>query len=99
MLVPGEYAAPEGSERALFAVLEGRVASYRLQAEARSIARMPQSAAWATECCRWRRHRPEPPLGAPPRLKPEQRAVQVVRYAPMRTKNLHPVLPDQASTW
>lgn len=30
MLVPGEYAAPEGSERALFAVLEGRVEAVKL---------------------------------------------------------------------
>ena len=29
-LVPGEYAAPEGSERALFAVLEGRIEPVRL---------------------------------------------------------------------
>src|ERR687883_1518460 len=29
-LVPGEYAAPEGSERALFAVLEGRIEPVKL---------------------------------------------------------------------
>src|ERR687884_1782529 len=29
-LVPGEYAAPQGSDRALFAVLEGRIEPVRL---------------------------------------------------------------------
>src|SRR5215210_4480880 len=29
-LVPGEYAAPEGGERALFAVLEGRIEAVKL---------------------------------------------------------------------
>jgi hypothetical protein len=58
---------------------------YRCGAEA-EVLPIASAGGLGNRCCRERCQRSEPPLSALFRLKPEQRAMQVIRHAPKRTR-------------